>query len=376
MAELKREWIIWAVACAALLAVAAWGLYSMWGSQMTLLWLLAAGGLMLYQLAYLYIHLNENRDISSGRLYQRLGPANWLTVGRGGLLALVAGFLLVPRPEGWMAWVPAVLYSGAMLIDFGDGYVARITGMVTNLGSRLDMHIDAHGYFIGGLLIVLWGQAPAWYLLVPLAWPLYVTGEWVFARQNKPLRALYPNPFRRPLAGAQMGFSAVLLFPVFTPPGTTIAAAVFTLPFLINFLLDWLWVSGMLPVALVQPGERRSRVFAWLRAWVPLGLRALLVAFLIWRAQQPGLTGAMAELYQLLHGLIILAIITGSAGRVFAVAAMLLSGFYLRTSAADGLAWGILLAGLGIFFSGTGRFSLWTPEDWLIYRIAGEKAEA
>jgi CDP-diacylglycerol---glycerol-3-phosphate 3-phosphatidyltransferase len=72
-----------------------------------------------------------------------------------------------------------------MLIDYVDGYAARRSGMTSQLGSRLDMHIDVHGYLIGGFLLALWGQVPIWYLAVPMARPLYVLGEWVLNRQNR-----------------------------------------------------------------------------------------------------------------------------------------------------------------------------------------------
>jgi len=376
MANLKRLWAIWVGSCGLALAAAAGALYSIWGLDLTLRWLLATGGLLVYQLAYLRRYLDENRDIDTGNLHQHLGPANWLTVIRGALLTFVAGFLLVPRPEGWLAWVPALLYLGAMLIDYVDGYAARVSGVVTRLGSRMDMHFDGHGYMIGGLLLVVWGQAPVWYLLVALARPLYVLGEKYLAWRNQPLRPLYPNPFRRPLSGAQMGFTTALMFPVFTPPGTTIAATLYMLPFLANFLLDWLWVSGTLPESFMVPGRRRARWLKIARAWIPLLLRAGLVVLLAVRMQQPVFVGLSKWFSDLLHSAAILAALTGSAGRVIAVAMMLFSGFYLRTNAGDLLSWCILLVSLGLFFGGTGRFSLWTPENWLIYRIAGEKAES
>jgi CDP-diacylglycerol---glycerol-3-phosphate 3-phosphatidyltransferase len=374
MANLRRSWSIWFGVCIVGSAVAAATLSQIWGWNLSLRWLIPAGGLLLYQLLYLYRFLGENRNLASGVLYDRLGPGNWLTIFRGASLAMVAGFLLIPQPEGWVAWMPAVLYLAAMLIDYVDGYAARISNTVTRLGSRLDMHFDVHGYIIGGLLIVLWGQAPVWYLLVALARPLYVVGEWLYAKQQKNLRPLYPNPFRRALSGAQMGFTAVLLFPLFKPPATTIAAALYMLPFLTTFLLDWLWVSGVLPESFVQLGERRTRLLRFTKEIFPLLLRTVLIGLLIMRAEQPGAAGTMAGLFTVLHAVAILAFLTGSAGRMFAVGVMLLSGLYLRIGAGDLLAWGMLFTSLGLFFSGTGRFSLWTPEDWLIYYVAGEKA--
>jgi hypothetical protein len=77
-----------------------------------------------------------------------------------------------------------------------------------------------------------------------------------------------------------------------------------------------------------------------------------------------------------MHGLAVIAVLTGSLGRVIAVGVMLVSGLYLQINTGDLLSWGLLLTSLSLFFSGTGRFSLWKPEDWLIYHIAGEKSKS
>jgi hypothetical protein len=102
----------------------------------------------------------------------------------------------------------------------------------------------------------------------------------------------------------------------------------------------------------------------------------VLVILLIARILQPGLPGIYAGLIYLVHGLAVIAVLTGSLGRVIAVGVMLVSGLYLQINTGDLLSWGLLLTSLSLFFSGTGRFSLWKPEDWLIYHIAGEKSKS
>jgi hypothetical protein len=51
---------------------------------------------------------------------------------------------------------------------------------------------------------------------------------------------------------------------------------------------------------------------------------------------------------------------------------MLMCGFVLRSSVSEGLYWAILLSGTGVLLAGTGRYSLWKPEEWLITHKAGE----
>ena len=38
--------------------------------------------------------------------------------------------------------------------------------------------------------------------------------------------------------------------------------------------------------------------------------------------------------------------------------------------------WLALITLMGVLFLGTGKFSLWRPEDWLIVNRAGEKRKA
>ena len=74
---------------------------------------------------------------------------------------------------------------------------------------------------------------------------------------------MYPmkaNPFRRPLAGAQMGFMGAVLLPVFSPAFTSLVAIFFAAPFLINFAYDWLVASGFEPSLARRPAGSRQKV--------------------------------------------------------------------------------------------------------------------
>ena len=86
------------------------------------------------------------------------------------------------------------------------------------------------------LLLIQYGQAPVWYILVGLARYLFVFGLWLRQKMGLTNYPLPPNRIRRGLAGSQMGFIAVILLPVFTPPATLVAATLFMTPFSIAFL--------------------------------------------------------------------------------------------------------------------------------------------
>jgi hypothetical protein len=78
-----------------------------------------------------------------------------------------------------------------------------------------------------------------------------------------------------------MGLTTALLAPILGPPETVLAAALFTIPFLFFFLLDWLQVSGAMPAYFDSSDWRRLQL--WVTRWPPLLLRALAVLLLLLR---------------------------------------------------------------------------------------------
>lgn len=94
----------------------------------------------------------------------------------------------------------------------------------------------------------------------------------------------------------------------------------------------------------------------------------MLLAVLIEEAKSPTVLSGVLLVGS--AGLVLIA--AGAAGRIAALAVMLMCGFVLRDGAQNGLYWAILLAGTGVLLAGTGRYSLWKPEEWLIYHRAGE----
>jgi CDP-diacylglycerol--glycerol-3-phosphate 3-phosphatidyltransferase len=315
---------------------------------------------MAYIFAYLRRHLNDNFGVE-GVLLPTLGWGNALTVTRAILLALLAGFLLLPRPTGLVAWVPGVLYTLAVLADFFDGYVARITRHTTRLGELLDMEFDGWGMLLASLLAVKYGQAPGWYLLVGLARYLYVAGLALRTRLGLVNHALPSNIIRRLFAGLQMGLTFVLLWPLFAPPGTHWTAAFFSLPFLLGFAKDWLLTCGWLKPGF---GDRWEKAASWLLLWLPVGLRVAVVGLgLLMLPWVPWPFGVwMFGLMGVLWG--------GIAPRVASVMGLLMLGFL----PVNAFTIGLLALYCGILYMGGGKLTMWTPEERFIQRRAGETA--
>lgn len=371
LSALRKEWAALAV-IAALMLLGGWRvLHTGWGAEYALRWVTAAGLISAYAFLHLWRNLGENRRKAPGSpLFADIGIANRLTFARAIFNAMLVGFLFGPWPWGWLAWVPAAIYLTSALMDYVDGWVARVTGRTTVLGEALDMKWDGVGLLAASALSVLYGQTPAFYLLVGLARYLYLFGLWVQQRRGLPVYDLPPSRFRRAMAGTQMGFVAVVLLPLFRPPETHAAAVLFALPLLIGFTRDFLWVIGVIGRGTMpRPVQKREP------AGLQLALRGLLAALLV------NLIFHGTGQGNLPPGLLITAavgavlVLLGVAGRAAALAVLLMTGFALQADPLEWRYWLILPVSTLVFFFGTGVWSLWRPEEWLIDHRAGEAQE-
>ncbi len=147
-----------------------------WEQGAVFMWGGAAGLAALYVLRLLSANLSANHPPGHDQLYASLGVGTYLSLFRGWLLALLAGFLLVPWPTGWLGWTPALIYMFAGILDLFDGYLARRTDHETSLGKFLDIELDSFGVLVAVAVAIHWGQWPIWYAIIGLARPLFVWG--------------------------------------------------------------------------------------------------------------------------------------------------------------------------------------------------------
>lgn len=335
-------------------SVWAWGSAAQWLLQAGLLW-----ALVTYE-ARGYLPLNRKNSASS--LYPQLGLANRLTILRGGLIACTGGFVFQKLPAEGLAFIPAGCYGLSAIIDRLDGFAARKTGQVSKMGMELDTVFDALGLAIAPLLAVWYGKIHWSYLLVSCAYYLFSYGQRYRQKNGLPLFAIEPKLSRRAIAGFQMGFIAVVLFPMFQPPATRIAGFAFMLPVLTGFLIDWLVVSGRISDKsfinhdLLERGEKVISFFIQ-----PL-LRLILAGFLLswsFRFTETSPNSPLLLWTMIACGLLIL---LGIIGRVASLALILLIGL-INSSQLTSL---ILPMTVWILVLGTGHFSLWTwDEDWV-----------
>ncbi len=403
--NLRKSWFYLLSLQGFLLWVGTWVLLTWWGPQYAFRWLGLATFASLIFFRMLWGSLKFNSPPGKVNLLPKFGAGNLLTIMRGLILALLCGFTFSPWPQGWLAWIPGLLYAYAAIADLFDGYLARKFNHQTTLGEKLDLSLDGMGMLIACLLLVQYGQVPGWYLLVGLARYLFIAGIWLRQRMRKPVFDLGSNSTRRPFAGAQMGFVSVALFPVFSPPGTAFTAVLFAIPFLVGFAIDWLEVSGVKAKGIFQ-GERRlsyvigglqlderykEKTYKILTKWPPLVLRISLVILLgVWLERNlvglispqyfsaANLTTAAAPpvlwlellLFIFVFGLLMIAF--GAAGRIAALVVLLGVGIYLNYFGLSSFEALLVVVAAALLYSGTGPYSLWMPEHGIITKRLGE----
>ena len=345
--------------------------------------------LAIYCLHVLWKHLPQNHRASETAVLPTLGWGNSLTLLRGLNMSMMAGFLLSPWTDGWLAWVPAILYTTADIADYLDGYAARKTNHTTQLGETLDMEFDGLGLIIVSLLAIWYGQLPWWYLIIGFARYFFVFGLWLRKRQNLPEHPMIFSWHRRIFAGFQMGFMSVVLWPIVPAIGATIAGTMFALATSASFLRDWLLVIGWLDAKTDLYRIWQQRIYRFTAVYLPPIFRTLLLLCMldiIGKMMLPIRPYAWADLFTswglpFAHQLALIwlflgifsafMIFIGAAGRIFAILILFPIGFDMVVNGASGVNSVALICTLYVLMLGTGALSFWQPEEKFMTLHAG-----
>jgi hypothetical protein len=173
-----------------------------------------------------------------------------------------------------------------------------------------------------------------------------------------------------------------LLWPIVSPPATTIAAGLMAAALIASFGRDWLVVSGRLdPDSKVyrRMMETARRVFLGV---IPMVIRLALAAVLggaivslaaSLRAGDVRLgdTGPSLILLMVAAGVAIPALVLGAAARAAAVVLLVADVLTIHAIGFDLLQGAILSGCVLLILLGSGAGSLWTPEV-LLFRRGGE----
>ena len=170
-----------------------------------------------------------------------LGPADQVTLVRatlvGGVTALVAESVLRPEPVAVLVPLAAV----ALALDAADGWVARRTGTVSELGARFDMEADA--FFILVLSGYVGASLGGWVLAIGLTRYAFMAAGWVVPW----MRAELPPRYWRKVVAATEGVVLVVAASGLLPRPVAVALVVLALALLVESFgrdVGWLWRHG------------------------------------------------------------------------------------------------------------------------------------
>ncbi len=119
--------------------------------------------------------------------YSRFGPANYVTLTRALLVALLTALLGEPTSRA-AAWLAAAVSGLVPMLDGVDGWLARRTRMQSAFGARFDMETDALHVLVLSGLVWQYGKAGVWVWLGGLLRYLFVAAGWLLPWLGRPLR--------------------------------------------------------------------------------------------------------------------------------------------------------------------------------------------
>ncbi len=337
--------------------------------------------------AYLQAQLSRrlasnHRPFEADQLFCTLGAANWITIFRAGAVVALACFLPVvvlhniPGPHARelpelydLSWIAGIMYLGISLADLLDGLIARKQGRNTELGKHLDIETDAAGLLAASLLAITLDRLPGIYLLVGLAYYVFIFS--IRQRQNRglPMVVLQSRPYARIIAGCQMGLVATALLPIFHRSFTFLAAYIFMTPLLIGFVRDWLVVS----CRIITDARQQTSLDSIGRSVVlklPVALRLFLLASGMVMLSDSIMHQAQLSRHAAHLMLFSCCLLTG-VGIIGRSASLFLILLLACNQSPFGISSSTLIvfgAAAALMLTGTGIMSLWAPEERILYR--------
>lgn len=167
----------------------------------------------------------------------RFGWANVVTATRSALVGIITGLVVA----SFVAPIPVPLLVGlvvpALALDAVDGWVARRTGCVTELGARFDMEVDAF------LLLVLSAYVSPilgpWVLAIGLMRYAFVVAGWALPW----LRAQLPPRYWRKVVTAVQGIALTIAASGLVPDAAAVLVGVALALLVESFGRDMVWLA-------------------------------------------------------------------------------------------------------------------------------------
>ncbi len=182
-----------------------------------------------------------------GGPYANYGTANRLTQIRLAMSALLSGLVLetafgaVTNDSLLLQWLVIGLVILAASLDALDGPLARRQGLVSPLGARFDMEVDAFFILILSLMCWQWGKAGAWIVLAGAMRYAFIGAAW---RWPWLAATLPPSTRRQTICVIQIISLIIVLLPIIAVPWSSAAGALGLALLTVSFVTDIRWLAS------------------------------------------------------------------------------------------------------------------------------------
>ena len=167
----------------------------------------------------------------------RFGPANAVTAVRSTLVALVTALVATSFTDPISVTLLLGLAIPALALDALDGWVARRTGTISELGARFDMEVDA--FLLLALAAYVAPRVGWWVIIIGMLRYAFVVAGWMLPW----MRAQLPDRHWRKVVTAAAGIALAIAASGLMPWWVEHAACLLALALLIeSFGRDVLWL--------------------------------------------------------------------------------------------------------------------------------------
>ena len=287
-----------------------------------------------------------------------MGWGIWISFLRGLLLSFLGGFIVAGTPSGWLIWLPPGLIFMVIFLDFLERWIDRTVAKPSILGNRIYIHMGGLALLAGSIVAVRFAEIPIWFSLTGILRYACLIIQWL--KKNSKWDCEKPNPglIRQVQETVLLGWIGFALMPNFSPPATGVIGLILLLPYLLGTFSDFRSSLGKNELPFLPKPPH------WFTAWFPLLPRLGLVLSLA-VIYFLGLLKGMDAGWLILAGSIPLWALIGIAGRFTGALTTILMGISVSSSG-SWLNMTALICGGLIMILGTGLYSLWKPEYYIL----------
>jgi phosphatidylglycerophosphate synthase len=184
-----------------------------------------------------------------------VGWGNWATTARSTLVALVTALVATSLTSPVSVPLLTVLAAVALSLDAVDGWLARRTNSVSDLGARFDMEVDA--FLLLVLSVYVAPHLGWWVLVIGMLRYAFVAAGWLLPWMNATLPFRYWRKVVTAVAGIALVVAASGILPTWGSTAVTLIGLALLLE---SFGRDVLWLVARRPrtTTRTEAGRRRS----------------------------------------------------------------------------------------------------------------------